>query len=135
MQDIENILKTRIENDKADTFLIIVPTDSARLKRQRELVGYHPNRTVANLRVYDIENFVQRLYTRFTREATHLTRPSNLWFHEIADPQSDHGDAYLYESLSTSQDISVPDTTLSLIVNTINRLRERGETVQNIVAG
>ena len=135
MQDIENILKTRIENDKADTFLIIVPTDSARLKRQRELVGYHPNRTVANLRVYDIENFVQRLYTQVHPPRQHISQGlQNLWFHEIADPQSDNGNAYHYEAFRPSQDISVPDTTLSLIVNTINRLRERGETVQNIVA-
>ena len=62
MQDIENILKTRIQNELAGSFVVIVPTDSARLQRQRELVGYHPNGAVANLRVYDIENFVQRLY-------------------------------------------------------------------------
>ena len=52
MRDIENILKTRIENDEANTFVVIVPTDAARLKRQRELVGYHPNRAVASLRVH-----------------------------------------------------------------------------------
>ena len=134
MRDIEHILKTRIENDETNTFLIIVPTDSARLKRQRELVGYHPNRAVANLRVYDIENFVQRLYTQVHPPRQHISQGlQNLWLHEIADPQSDTGNAYRYEAFRPSPDISVPDTTLSLVVDTINRLRERGETIQNIV--
>ena len=134
MQDIEHILKTRIENDETNTFLIIVPTDSARLKRQRELVGYHPNQAVANLGIYDIENFVQSLYTQVHPPKQHISQGlQNLWFHEIADPQSDNGNAYRYEAFRPSPDISVPDTTLSLIIDTINRLRERGETVQNIV--
>ena len=134
MQDIEHILKTRIENGKADTFVVVVPTDSARLKRQRELVGYHPNRAVTNLRVHDIENFVQRLYTQVQPPRQHISQGvQNLWFHEIADPQSDDRNAYRYEAFRPSQNISVPDSTLSLVVDTINRLRERGETLQNIV--
>ena len=134
MQDIENILKTRIQNDEANTFVIIVPTDSARLKRQRELVGYHPNRAVANLRVHDIENFVQRLYTQVHPPRQHISHGlQNLWLHEIADPQSDNSDAYRYEAFRPGQEISVPDSTLSLVVDTINRFRERGETVRNIV--
>jgi ATP-dependent helicase/nuclease subunit B len=134
MRDIENILKTHIQNDEANTFAIIVPTDSARLKRQRELVGYHPNRAVANLRVHDIENFVQRLYTQVHPPRQHISHGlQNLWLHEIADPQSDNSDAYRYEAFRPGQEISVPDSTLSLVVDTINRFRERGETVRNIV--
>ncbi len=135
MPDIENTLKTRIQNDDANTFVVIVPNDTTRLKRQRELVNYHPNRTVANLRVYDLENFVQRLYNQVRPAKRHISQGlQNLWFHEIANPQSDNNDTYRYESFRPSQDISVPDSTLSLIVDTINRLRERGETPQNIVA-
>ena len=75
MRDIENILKTRIQNDKANTFAIIVPTDSARLKRQRELVGYHPNRAVADLRVYTLGSLIQRLYDQVRPIQTiHLAR-------------------------------------------------------------
>ena len=130
MRDIENILKTRIENDEANTFVVIVPTDAARLKRQRELVGYHPNRAVADLRVYNIENFVQRLYTQVRPSRRHISQGlQTLWFHEIAN----NTDAYPYEAFRPSQDISVPDSTLSLIADTINRLRERGETPQNII--
>lgn len=134
MQDIEHILKTRIKNNDTNTFVIIVPTDSARVKRQRELVGYHPNQAVANLGIYDIENFVQTLYTQVHPPKQHISQGlQNLWLHEIAEPQSDNSNTYRYEAFRPSPDISVPDTTLSLIVDTINRLRERGETVQNIV--
>lgn len=133
MQDIENILKTRIQNEETNTFTIIVPTDSARLQRQRELVGYHPNRAVSNLRVYTLENFIQRLYDQVRPAKSHISQGlQNLWLHEIADPQSDDGNPYHYEAFRPSQDIAVPDSTLSLVVNTINQLRERGETAQNI---
>ena len=129
MRDIENILKTRIENDQANTFAVIVPTDAARLKRQRELVSYHPNRAIVNLRVYNIENFVQRLYTQVRPARQHISQGLQaLWLHEIANDT----DAYPYEAFRPSQDISVPDSTLSLITDTINRLRERGEPPQNI---
>ena len=135
MRNIENILKTRIQNNQTDTFVVIVPTDAARLKRQRELVDYHPNRAVANLRVYDIENFVRRLYNQ-VRPTRRYISPGlqNLWFHEIANPQPDNSDAYRYEAFRPNPDVSVPDSTLSLIVDTINRLRERGETARSIVA-
>ena len=134
MQNIENTLKTRIQDDKANSFVIVVPTDSARLKRQRELVGYHPKNAVANLRVYTLGNFIQRLYSQVRPAKSHISQGvQNLWLHEIADPQSGDGNSYHYEAFRPSQDIAVPDSTLSLVVNTINQLRERSETAQNIV--
>jgi ATP-dependent helicase/DNAse subunit B len=135
MRDIENILKTHIQNDEANTFAIIVPTDSARLKRQRELVGYHPNRAVADLRVYTLGSLIQRLYDQVRPSRQYISQGlQNLWLHEIVDPQSDTSDTYRYEAFRPSQDLSVPDSTLSLVVDTINHLRERGETALNIVA-
>ena len=135
MQDIENILKTRIQNDAASTFVIIVPTDSARLKRQRELVGHHPNRAVTNLHVHTLGSFIQRLYNQVLPSRQHISPGlQNLWLHEIADPESDDSSAYRYKAFRPSQDISVPDSTLSLVADTINQLRERGETARNIVA-
>ena len=136
MQDIENTLKTRIQDNKANTFVIIVPTDSARLKRQRELVGYHPNRAVSNLPVYTLGNFVQRLYTRLNPERKTISQGfQNLWLHEIANPQSDTPDAYRYDTFRPSQNIPVPDSTLSLIADTINSLKEYGEGTLNIKNG
>ena len=136
MQDIENTLKTRIQNDQADTFVVIVPTDAARLHRQRELVNYHPNGAVANLRVYTLGSFIQRLYSQVRPSRQHISQGiQNLWLHEIANPQPDNTDAHRYDAFRPSQDISVPDSTLSLIANTINRLKEYGEDTPNIGNG
>ncbi len=133
MQDIENILKTRILDDKANTLVIIVPTDSARLKRQRELVGYHPNRAVANLRVHTLGSFIQRLYDQVRPAKSHISQGiQNLWLHEIANPQSDTPDAYRYDTFRPSPNIPVPDSTLSVLADTINRLKEYGEDMLNI---
>ena len=130
--DIENILKNRIQNDQADTFVVIVPTNSARLKRQRELVGYHPNRAVADLRVLDIENFVQNLYRQVHPARQHISQGlQNLWLSDIAN----NSDAYPYEAFRPNPDISVPDSTLSHIADTINRLKEDGDNTLNIENG
>lgn len=136
MQDIENILKTRIQNDSANTFVIIVPTDSARLKRQRELVGYHPNRAVANLRVYTLESFIQRLYAQVLPSRQHISPGlQNLWLHEIANLQPDTADAYRYNTFRPSQNIPVPDSTLSLVADTINHLKAYGADAPHIRNG
>ena len=135
MQAIENTLKTHIQNNQADTFIVIVPTDAARLKRQRELVRYHPNRAVPNLRVYTIVDFVERLYNQVHPVKTYISHGiQNLWLHEIANPQSDDPDTYRYEAFRPTPNISVPDSTLSLVVEKINHLKERGETSENIAA-
>ena len=132
MQDIENTLKIRIQNDQADTFVVIVPTDAARLHRQRELINYHPNGAVANLRVLDIENFVQRLYNQVRPSKQHISPGlQNLWLHEIANNSDNHR----YEQFRPSQNIPVPDSTLSVIADTINRLKEYGENTLNIGNG
>ena len=132
MQDIENTLKTRIQNDQAGSFVVIVPTDAARLQRQRELINYHPNGAVANLRVLDIENFVQRLYNQVRPSKQHISPGlQNLWLHEIANNSDNHR----YEQFRPSQNIPVPDSTLSLIADTINRLKEYGENTLNIGNG
>ena len=136
MQDIENTLKTRIQNDDANTFVIIVPTDSARLERQRELVGYHSNQAVANLRVYTLGSFIQRLHNQVRPAKSHISQGiQNLWLHEIANPQPNIPDAYRYDTFRPSQNIPVPDSTLSLIADTINRLKEYGEDTLNIGNG
>ena len=134
MRDIENILKTHIQNDKANTFAIIVPTDSARLKRQRELVGYHPNRAVADLRVYTSKDFIQRLYNQVRSPRQHiLSGIQHLWLHEIVDPDADNIDTYRYNAFRPIQNTVIPDSTLSLILDTINHLRDQGETEPNFV--
>ncbi len=135
MENIENILKTRIQDNAAQTFVVIVPTDAARVNRQRELVGYHPNRAVANLRVYTSVAFVRQLYSQAHPTRQHISEGiQNLWLHEIANPQPNNPDAHRYNTFRPNQNISVPDSTLSLVVEKINHLKERGETSEDIEA-
>ncbi len=135
MQNIEDLLKTRIQNNEAHTFTVIVPNDSARLKRQRELVGYHPNRAVANLRVYTSVAFVRRLYSQAHPSRQHISEGiQSLWLHEIANPQPDNPDAHRYDTFRPNPNISVPDSTLSLVIDKIKHLKERGETSEDIAA-
>ncbi|MDE0482711.1 MAG: PD-(D/E)XK nuclease family protein [Candidatus Poribacteria bacterium] len=131
MHNVENILKTRIQNDEAHTFVVIVPTDAARLKRQRELILYHPNHAVSNLHVYTSEDFVQRLYNQVRPSRQHISSGlQNLWLNEIVNPDANDPDSFY--AFRPNQNIPVPDSTLSLIADTINNLRERGESAQNI---
>ena len=132
MQDIENTLKTRIQNDQADTFVVIVPTDAARLQRQRELVDYHPNGAVANLRVYTSVEFIQRLYRQAQTSREYiLSGIQHLWLHEIVDSDVDNTNTHLYNAFRPSQDTVIPDSTLSLILDTINHLKDQGDTNPN----
>jgi ATP-dependent helicase/DNAse subunit B len=131
MENIEDTLKNLIETNAAHTFIVIVPTDAARLKRQRELIQYHPNRAVSNLHVYTSEDFVQRLYNQVRPSRQHISSGlQNLWLHEIANPDAPNIESY--DAFRPTQNIAVPDSTLSLIADTINNLREQGETAQNI---
>ncbi len=132
MQAIENTLKTLIQNNKAHTFVVIVPTDAARVKRQRELVGYHPNGAVANLRVYTSMEFIQRLYRQAQSSKQHiLSGIQRLWLHEIVDPEADNTNTRLYNTFRPIQNTAIPDSTLSLILDTINHLRDQGNTDPN----
>lgn len=132
MQDIENTLKTRIQNDRAGSFVVIVPTDAARVKRQRELVGYHPQGAVANLRVYTSMEFIQRLYRQAQSSRRHiLSGIQHLWLHEIVDPDADNTNTHLYNTFRPIQNTAIPDSTLSLILDTINHLRDQGNTDPN----
>ena len=135
MQDIENTIKTLIREDKASAIVIVVPNDAARFKRQRELIAYHPNRAVANMQVYDIENFVQRLYSQIRPSREHISSGiQSLWLHEIVNSNLDSPNSYTYNAFRPNPDVAVPDSTLSLITDTINNLKERGEAAQNIEA-
>jgi len=132
MQDIENTLKTHIQNDQAGSFVVIVPTDAARLHRQRELVGYHPNGAVANLRVYTSMEFIQRLYRQAQSSKQHiLSGIQHLWLHEIVDTDAANTNTRLYNTFRPIQNTAIPDSTLSLILDTINHLRDQGNTDPN----
>ena len=114
-------LKTRIQNNQTDTFVVIVPTDAARLKRQRELVGYHPNRAVATCACMTSKILFGGCTTRYVLQdgTSHQdSKTSGFMKSQILKP--DNSDAYRYEAFRPNPDVSVPDSTLSLIVDTIN---------------
>ncbi len=135
MQNIENTLKTRIENDNAETFVVIVPNEAARLKRQRELIAYHPRRAVANLRVHTLQRFVKRLYAELRPKRQNISQGlQTLWLHQIVDARTSNSESYTYQTFRPVPDIPVPDSTLSLIVSTINQLRERNEASSHFAA-
>ena len=78
-------------------------------------------------------DFVQRLYNQVRPSRQHISQGiQNLWLHEIANPPADDADAHRYNAFRPSRNISVPDSTLSLVVDKINHLKERGETAENI---
>ena len=135
MQKIENTIKTRIQSNKAHTFVIIVPNEAARLIRQRELVEYHDNNAVTNLQIYDIENFIQRLYSKVSppRQTISLGL-QNLWLHEIANPETNSLNSSQYNTFRPVDDSDIPDSTINLIANSINHLRDRGESVDTITS-
>ena len=135
MQTIEHLIKSRIQHDEAETFVVIVPTEAARLKRQRELIAYHPRQAVANLRVYTLERFVRRLYAVLHPGRQSISQGLQaLWLHQIVDTRDSDSEPYTYRTFRPVPDIPVPDSTLSLIVNTINQLRERNEASTNFAA-
>ena len=128
MQYIEETLKTRIKNDDASTFVVIVPNDDVRLKRQRELIAYHPNRAVANLQVCTSEHLVYRLYNQACPSMQHISSGlQNLLLNEIAGDDSD-----TYPTFRPIENKPIPDSTLSLIVDTINNLKDQGDTAEDI---
>lgn len=132
MSEIENILKTKIQANDAQTFLVIVPNDAARQKRERELIEYHPDGAVTDLQVVQINRFIQRLYRQARQSRTDI--PSGiqrLWLHEIA--RLDNSGKDKYHAFRPNQNIEIPDSTLSLIAETINNLRERDDTELNFV--
>ncbi|MCG9129272.1 PD-(D/E)XK nuclease family protein [Candidatus Poribacteria bacterium] len=131
MQNIENIIKSRIQKNEAHTFVVVVPNESTRLIRQSELVSYHENNSVAKLQIFDIENFIQRLYSQVYPPRQTISRGiQHLWLHEIANPD----DKSQYNSFRPVDDNNIPDSTLNLIAKSINNLRDRGESVNSVTS-
>lgn len=135
MQNIENTIQTRIQSNEAHTFVIVVPNEAARLIRQRKLVEYQDTNAVANLQIYDIENFIQRLYYKVSSPRQTISMGlQNLWLHEIANPENTSPDSSQYNTFRPVDDSNIPDSTLNLIANSINHLRDRGESVDTIIS-
>ena len=127
MSEIENRLKTRIQDNRANSFLVIVPNVASRQNRERTLIDYHPEGAITNLQVQEIVGFINRLYSQIRRPRQHISSGiQRFWLNEItgSDIESQHN----LETFRPRQNSSVPDSTLSLIVDTINNLKGRNET-------
>ena len=127
MSEIENRLKTEIQNDRANSFLVIVPNVASRQNRERKLIDYHPEGAITNLQVQEIVGFINRLYSQIRSPRRHISLGiQRLWLNEItgSDVESQHN----LDTFRPIQNASVPDSTLSLIVDTINNLKGRNET-------
>ncbi len=86
---IDREIRTRLEADRADTFLHIVPTDHARLKWCREYLRNTPNRAVAGLHIYTLDNLVRRFfYSHLSRGRRHTgVGIQTVWTHEIMEEE------------------------------------------------
>lgn len=127
MSEIESRLKTEIQNNSADSFLVIVPNVPSRQNRERKLIGYHPESAITNLQVQEIVGFINRLYSQIRPPRRHISSGiQRLWLNEITG--SDKESLNNIDTFRPIQIGSVPDSTLSLIVDTINNLKGRIET-------
>ncbi len=127
MSEIEIRLKTEIQNNRANTFLVIVPNVASRQNRERELIDYHPDGAITNLQVQEIVGFIDRLYSHIRKPRRHISSGiQRHWLNEItsSDVESRHN----LDMFRLGQNTAVPDSTLSLIVDTINNLKGRNET-------
>ncbi len=127
MSEIESRLKTEIQNNSADSFLVIVPNVPSRQNRERTLIDYHPESAISNLQVQEIVGFIDRLYSQIRSPRRHISSGiQRLWLNEITG--SDKESLRNLDTFRPIQNASVPDSTLSLIVDTINNLKGRNET-------
>ena len=110
-----------------------MPNVASRQYRERMLIDYHPEGAVTNLQVQEIVGFIDRLYSQIRRPRRHISSGiQRLWLNEItgSDRESQHN----LDTFRPRQNTSIPDSTLSLIVDTINNLKGRNETQLEFVA-
>ena len=117
---IDQEIRSRLENGCADTFLHIVPTDHARLKWRREYLSNTPNRAIAGLNIYTLENLVRRLYARLNTGRRHTgVGIQTLWTHDIMEQEQ-------LPFLRPQPDTPVPHGTARQLRVAINQLKATG---------
>ena len=118
---IDHEIRTRLEAGRADTFLHIVPTDHARLKWHREYLRRTPNRAVAGLHIYTLDNFVRRFfYSRLNRERRYTgVGIQTVWTHEIMDQEQ-------FPFLKPQSEARGPQGTLKQLREAVNQLKRSG---------
>ena len=117
---IDHEIRTRLEDDRADTFLHIVPTGHARRKWCREYLKNTPSRVVAGLHVYTLGDLVRRLYGRLNTGRRHTgVGIQTVWTHQIMDEEQ-------LPFLRPQPDTRVPQGTARQLRAAVNHLKANG---------
>ena len=118
---IDHEIRTRLEEGRADTFLHIVPTGHAHLKWHREYLRKTPNRAIAGLHIYTLDNFARRFfYSRLNRGRRYTgVGIQTVWTHEIMDEEH-------LPFLRPQSETRVPQGTARQLREAVNQLRARG---------
>ena len=118
---IDHEIRTRLEDDRADTFLHIVSTDHARRKWCREYLKNTPSRAVAGLQIYTLDDLVRLLfYRRLNRGRRHTgVGIQTVWTHEIVEEAQL---PFLRPQLETR----VPQGTARQLRAAVNQLKRKG---------
>ena len=114
---IDREIRVRLEDWRADSFLLIVPTGPARLKWQRECLTYAPNGAAAGLHIHTLENFVQRFYRRIgTGRRQVSTGLQTVWMRQIMDRLE-------LTFFRPQAEIPIPQGTVTRLTSAINQLK------------
>ena len=117
---IDHEIRTRLEQDRADTFLHIVPTDHARLKWCGEYLRKTPNRAIAGLNIYSLEYLVRLLYRRLNTGRRRIGAGiQSIWTHEIVEQEQ-------FPFLRPHTENPVPQGTARQLREAVNQLKGSG---------
>ena len=124
---IDHEIRTRLEDDRADTFLHIVSTDHARRKWCREYLKNTPTRAVGGLHIYTLDDFVRRLfYGHLSRGRRHTgVGIQTVWTHEIMGEEP-------LPFLRPQRETRIPQGTARQLRVAINQLRTSGVDWQHL---
>ena len=118
---IDYEIRTRLEQDRADTFLHIVPTDHARLKWCRDYLRYTPNRAIAGLHIYTLDDLVRLFFHRRLNRGRRHTGVGiqTVWTHQIMEQEQ-------LPFLKPQPEARVPQGTARQLREAVNQLKTSG---------
>ena len=125
---IDYEIRSRLEANRADTFLHIVPTDRAQRKWCREYLKNTPNRAVAGLHIYTLDNLVRRLYGHLHTGRRHTgVGLQTVWIHQIITEEQ-------LPFLNPQSETRVAQGNARQLRVVINQLKRSGEDWQKLQA-
>ncbi|MDE0298680.1 MAG: PD-(D/E)XK nuclease family protein [Candidatus Poribacteria bacterium] len=116
---IDDAIRERFEMGEANAVLFIVPTEQARLKRQRECLEHASRRSVAGLNVCTFDSFAKRLSEHACSQRPISRGLQMLLLREIVDGGQ-------YPSLKSAANIPLPQRAATELLNRIIQLKTDG---------